>query len=58
MNIDTAKSLTDEYLKNINTEFITQGTKENKDWNKILKLRSDLYPYLLQMALTDNPLFL
>ena len=58
VNIDTAKSLTDEYLKNINTEFITQGTKENKDWNKILKLRSDLYPYLFQMALTDNPFYL
>ena len=58
VNIDTAKSITDEYLKNINTEFITQGSKENKDWNKILKLRFDLYPYLFQMALTDNPLYL
>ena len=58
VNIDTAKSLTDEYLKNINTEFITQGTKENRDWDKVLKLRSDLYPYLFQMALTDNPFYL
>lgn len=58
VNIDTAKSLTDEYLKNINTEFITQGAKENRDWDKVLKLRFDLYPYLFQMALTDNPLYL
>ena len=58
VNIDTAKTITDEYLKNINTEFITQGAKEQRDFNQVLKLRYDLYPYLFQMALTDNPLYL
>ena len=58
VNIDTAKTITDEYLKNINTEFIAQGAKEQRDFNQVLKLRYDLYPYLLQMALTDNPLYL
>ena len=58
VNIDTAKNITDEYLKNINTEFITQGAKEQRDFNQVLKLRYDLYPYLFQMALTDNPLYL
>jgi len=58
VDIDTAKTITDEYLKNINTEFITQGAKEQRDFNQALKLRYDLYPYLFQMALTDNPLYL